>query len=189
MNINNYSPYWQFGVDKVYWGKNWRIKCRTIFRTKIAAKSLKMSILDNFYIVMSAIRGVSIAILRLWTRLDGSIILRKNIMTYVLGRTSAISADFGILRLMRQAILAKELSGFASRRKRAAYPRPTDRLKQLSELKTVVINPTTSEDIRRFAGAVFLLSHDVGSYDQHLYLHNGFALVHTYSLLNNLPPA
>lgn len=86
-------------------------------------------------------------------------------------------------------ILAKELSGFASRRKRAAYPRPTDRLKQLSELKTVVINPTTSEDIRRFAGAVFLLSHDVGSYDQHLYLHNGFALVHTYSLLDKLPPA
>ena len=123
--INNYFAYWQFGVDNVYLWKNWRIECRTIFRTKIAAKSSKMSILDNFCIVVYAIRGVSIAILRLWARLDGSIILRKNIMMYVLEHTSAIIADFGIWRLMRQAILAKELSVFASRRKRAAYPRLT----------------------------------------------------------------
>lgn len=126
VNINNYFAYWQFGVDNVYLWKNWRIECRTIFRTKIAAKSSKMSILDNFCIVVYAIRGVSIAILRLWARLDGSIILRKNIMMYVLEHTSAIRADFGIWLLMRQAILAKELSVFASRRKRAAYPRRTN---------------------------------------------------------------
>lgn len=108
---------------------------------------------------------------------------KKGIMIYVLGHTSATSAGIGILRRMPQLLQASALSGFASRRGRTAYPRLTDRLEQLSEFKTVSVNPTASQDIRRFVRAVLSLSHDVGSYNQHLYLHYCLSMVHTYSLL------